>query len=164
MTTFTHKCVTCACALRKKVNSRQTEKGSSETIREDTILNDKNFFLKKNMELTDDWIIGFVDGDGCFKIVKTSSNEKRYCFVVSQDKRSVDVLYALKQKFGCGSVNKAGGNMREYRVTKKEELAKVILPFFERHPLKTEKWRDFRLFFVEMTGREPSAKLVRKHK
>jgi hypothetical protein len=109
------------------------------------------------MELTDDWIVGFVDGDGCFKIVKTSSNEKRYCFVVSQDKRSVDVLYALKQKFGCGSVNKAGGNMREYRVTKKEELAKVILPFFERHPLKTEKWCDFRLFFVEMTGREPSA-------
>jgi len=113
-------------------------------------------FLKKSMELTDDWIIGFVDGDGCFKIVKTSSNEKRYCFVVSQDKRSVDVLYALKQKFGCGSVNKAGGNMREYRVTKKEELSKVILPFFERHPLKTEKWHDFRLFFEELMGRDPN--------
>jgi hypothetical protein len=111
------------------------------------------------MELTDEWIVGCVDGDGCFKIVKTSSNEKRYCFVISQDKRSVDVLYALKKKFGCGSVNKAGGNMREYRVTKKEELAKVILPFFERHPLKTEKWHDFRLFFEELTGREPSAGL-----
>jgi hypothetical protein len=107
------------------------------------------------MELTDDWVVGFVDGDGCFKVVNTSLNEKRYCFVVSQDKRSVNVLYALKQKFGCGSVNKAGGNMREYRVTRKEELLEVILPFFQRHPLKTQKSHDFQLFFEHMTGRKP---------
>jgi hypothetical protein len=111
------------------------------------------------MELTNDWIVGFVDGDGCFKIVQTSSNEKRYCFVVSQDKRSVHVLYALRQKFGCGSVNKAGGNMREYRVTRKEELLQVILPFFEEHPLKTEKWHDFRLLFEELTRRELTPQL-----
>jgi hypothetical protein len=120
------------------------------------------------MELTNDWIVGFVDGDGCFKIIQTSTKgtkddvvrkEKRYCFVVSQNQRSVEVLYALKQKFGCGSVNRAGGEMREYRVTGKKDLLQVILPFFEKHPLNTEKWHDFRLVFEELTGRELTPRL-----
>jgi hypothetical protein len=104
------------------------------------------------MQLTDDWIVGFVDGDGCFKIIDTSSNERRYCFVVSQEKRSVDVLYALQKRLKCGSVNRAGGNMREFRVTKKEDLLKYILPFFETYSLKTQKWYDFKVVFEELTG------------
>lgn len=108
------------------------------------------------MELTNDWIAGFVDGDGCFKIVQTSSKKgvpyTRYCFVVSQNKRSVNILYALKHKFGCGSVNKAGGDMYEYRVTNKEHLKNLILPFFLANSLKTEKQKDFKLFYEQLTG------------
>lgn len=105
------------------------------------------------MDLQNDWIVGFVDGDGSFKRIQTSSNEKRYAFVVSQDKRSVDILYALQKHFQCGSVNRAGGNMREYRVTKKEDLINSILPFFETHSLQTHKKEDFKLLFEELTGR-----------
>ena len=110
------------------------------------------------MELTNDWIVGFVDGDGCFRIVQTSSKSKngvfytRYCFVVSQNKRSVNVLYGIKHIFGCGSVNKAGGDMYEYRVTNKENLKNLILPFFLANPLKTEKQKEFKLFFEQLTG------------
>lgn len=101
------------------------------------------------MLLTDQWIVGFVDGDGCFKIIETPTG-KRYCFVVSQDERSVNVLYALKAKFGCGSVNKAGNRMREYRVTKKEHLINIILPFFFKNPLKTQKINDFLILYQEL--------------
>lgn len=93
-------------------------------------------------KLTDDWIVGFVDGDGCFK----------NSFVVSQNERSVSVLYALKNRFQCGSVNKAGGNMREYRVKKKEDLKKYILPFFDHHPLQTLKWYDFKALYEDVYG------------
>lgn len=103
------------------------------------------------MELTDKWVVGFVDGDGCFKIIQ-SGKGKRYCFVVSQDKRSVDVLYAFKKKFGCGSVNKAGRNMREYRVTSKQQLKEIILPFFLKNPLQTEKQKDFQILYSDLTG------------
>jgi hypothetical protein len=93
-------------------------------------------------QLTDGWIVGFVDGDGCFK----------NCFVVSQNERSVSVLYALKNRFQCGSVNKAGGNMREYRVKRKEDLKKYILPFFYHHPPKTLKWHDFKALYEDVYG------------
>ena len=103
------------------------------------------------MELIDKWIVGFVDGDGFFKIYQ-SEKEKRYCFVISQDKRSVSVLYALKKRFGCGSVKKAGQNMCEYRVTDKKHLIKIILPFFIENPLQTQKINDFKLFYQDLMG------------
>lgn len=95
------------------------------------------------MKLTNDWIVGFTDGDGHFGFGKTQSQTDRFYFVLSQDKRSVDVLYAVKAFFKCGSVHKAGKNMMEYRVDSKKHLIDIIIPFFEQHPLQTVKFFDF---------------------
>ena len=95
------------------------------------------------MKLTHDWIVGFVDGDGHFGIEKTQSGTDRCFFVLSQDKRSVDVLYAVKAFFKCGSVHKAGQNMMQYKVTSKKHLIDTILPFFEQNPLRTTKRQKF---------------------
>nr|QUV75602.1 hypothetical protein [Caulerpa lentillifera] len=89
------------------------------------------------------WIVGFVDGDGHFGF---SKDYKRFYFVVSQDKRSVSVLYELKNFFKCGSVNKAGANMREYRVSSKKHLIEIILPFFSKNILQTSKRHSFEKF------------------
>ena len=45
-----------------------------------------------------DWIVGFVDGNGHFGFCKTTGKYINYSFyyIVSQDKRSVSVSYALK--------------------------------------------------------------------
>jgi hypothetical protein len=156
------------------------------------------------MKLTNDWIVGFVDGDGCFSKTSYSSNPKgpgpnkvpmaeiagillpppgvrsglvptgpypnqtpergeethasqkalgaltRYSFVVSQDKRSENVLYALKAHFQCGNVCRTSGNMMEYRVQKKEHLKNIILPFFLKNTLRTEKLKDFVSFYNEL--------------
>jgi hypothetical protein len=107
------------------------------------------------MELTDQWVVGFADGDGCFKIINASTG-KRYCFVISQNKRSVEVLYALKKKFGCGYVNSAGQNMFEYRVANQEHLKNIILPFFLKNPLQTQKIKDFELLYTDLMGTPPS--------
>lgn len=90
--------------------------------------------------LNPSWIVGFVDGDGHFGF---SKHKNLFYFVVSQDKRSVDVLYSIKTFFQCGSVHKAGKNMREYKVTVNKSLLTIIIPFFQKNPLQTSKKNVF---------------------
>ena len=107
------------------------------------------------MDISNNWITGFVDGDGCFNIQKIQGKNNevyiRHRFIVSQDKRSVDVLYALKKIFKCGSVHKAGNNMMAFTVTDKESIENIIIPFFIKYPLQTEKRKDFYIFVESVT-------------
>lgn len=89
------------------------------------------------------WIVGFVDGNGHFGF---SNDHKTFYFVVSQDQQSVNVLYAIKSFFKCGSVHKAGKNMREYKVSSKKHLENIIIPFFQKWPLQTSKKKSFEKF------------------
>ena len=101
--------------------------------------------------LNPNWIIGFVDGDGHFGF---STDLKTFYFVVYQDQRSVDVLYAIKSFFKCGSVHKAGKNKNkkalkaliEYKVSSKKHLENIIIPFFQKWPLQTSKKKSFEIF------------------
>ena len=101
------------------------------------------------MKITPDWIVGFVDGDGHFGFFE-NKNEKRFYFVISQDKRSVNVLYELKAFFKCGSVHKAGANMREYKVSSVDQLKTIIIPFFQQYNLKTSKKQNFELLLNKL--------------
>ena len=102
------------------------------------------------MQLTNEWISGFVDGEGCFNIQKIKNKSSivilRHRFIVSQDIRSVSVLYGLKQHFKCGTVRKAGGNMMAFQVSKITHLQTIVIPFFQKYTLKTLKIESFRLF------------------
>lgn len=100
----------------------------------------------KNMEITAHWIVGFVDGDGHFGFGKTHVGSERFYFVVSQHERSKDVLYALKTFFQCGTVQKSGKEMTEYKVTSRKHLETIIIPFFQKYPLKTIKNQQFQSF------------------
>src|SRR5574342_786116 len=56
------------------------------------------------------WIVGFVDGEGCFSVPIFRNATTRLGwqvqpeFVVAQGARSVQVLHVLRQYFGCGRV------------------------------------------------------------
>ena len=102
------------------------------------------------MDIPNNWIAGFVDGDGCFFIQKTKTT-LRHRFIISQDKKSVDTLYALKTKLKCGSVHKAGKNMMAFEVSDKKSLETIIIPFFQKYPLQTEKRKDFYKFVESVT-------------
>ena len=100
------------------------------------------------MKLTNDWITGFIDGDGCFSISKMPASKEfkggnatglRFRFIASQDQRSADVLYALKKHFGCGTVYKSSGNMMDYCITNRLHLRDKVLPHFVKYPLQTMK-------------------------
>lgn len=101
------------------------------------------------MDLDAQWIVGFVDGEGCFHVSinphpeMTAGAQVLPEFTVVQHERDVQVLHALKAYFGCGVVRRNNGDRMAYRVRGHEHLSKNIVPFFEKHPLKSRKRVDF---------------------
>ena len=104
------------------------------------------------MNLDAQWIVGFVDGEGCFHIgiAKHDGMKAGYQvlpeFTVVQHERDVQVLHALKKHFGCGVVRKNHGDRMCYRVRDRSHLMERIIPFFLKHQLKSKKRVDFLKF------------------
>ena len=118
------------------------------------------------------WVIGFVDGEGCFSIgfVRQQDRAGRkgyragyqvfHRFVVTQGAKSVGCLEELRDFFGVGRLfwNQRHDNHREhlcqYLVCKRSELMETIIPFFHQFPLRSAKRTDFEKFAhcVEMTS------------
>ena len=98
------------------------------------------------------WVVGFVDGEGCLFVginphsEMTSGFQVLPEFTVVQHQRDVQLLYALKQFFGCGVVRRNHGERLAYRVRSLDHLNEKIVPFFEKHPLKSKKRVDFAKF------------------
>ncbi len=103
------------------------------------------------MDLSPDWVVGFVDGEGCFYVGINPHPEMSIGyqvlpeFRVVQHERDMVVLYALKRFFRGGVVRRNHGDRYELRVRKLSALADVVR-FFEDHPLKTKKRVDFMKF------------------
>ena len=101
------------------------------------------------------WVVGFVDGEGCFSVSihrnpyvrQTRGWQLHPVFQVSQHVRHRSVLEDLVQFFGCGRVRPKGprSSVAVYAVDSLHYLEGEVLPFFERHPLVV-KDRDFRSF------------------
>ena len=104
------------------------------------------------MKLESQWVLGFVDGEGCFHvdIAKNKTYKIGYQvlpeFVVVQHERDVKLLHAIKSFFGCGVVQRNHGDRMCFRVRKLEHLSEIILPFFQKHQLKSLKKVDFLKF------------------
>lgn len=107
------------------------------------------------MKIDKNWIVGFVDAEGCFYVGINKSIDLKVGyqvlpeFRIVQHKRDIKVLYAIKGFFGHGSVvcNKSkGSEIYEYRIRKFEHLYSIILPFFESNELLTSKKFNFLAF------------------
>ena len=116
------------------------------------------------MILDPQWVMGFVDGEGCFHVSILNQESMRLKkqvlpeFTVVQHLRNIKVLYALKSYFKCGVVRKnsaAYGDRWAYRVRGHSNLDSIIVPYFEQHKLKTTKRLDFEIFrdVVQMMGK-----------
>ena len=103
------------------------------------------------MKLDPNWVVGFVDGEGCFFVGIQRNPTVKIGFQVIpefrvvQHQRDLDVLHGLKSFFGFGRVCRNHGDRSEYRVRRLEQL-RAIADFFERHKLQTKKRVDARRF------------------
>ena len=104
------------------------------------------------MKLDAGWITGFVDGEGCFHIGINPHEDMKVGyqvlpeFTVVQHERDVQLLHAIKAYFGCGVVRTNHGDRMAYRVRGKEQLLRIIVPFFVKYRLRTRKRIDFEKF------------------
>lgn len=131
------------------------------------------------------WIIGYVDGEGCFSVSLFRNKTTKFGwqvfpeFVVTQGEKSKESLKILEKFFKCGKIyaNKRHDNHNEniYRfcVRSKKDLTEIIIPFFKNNQLKTAKKEDFKFFakIIEMmndnihskkTGMKKIAKIIEK--
>jgi hypothetical protein len=104
------------------------------------------------MRLEEEWVTGFVDGEGCFYVGINPHREMQIGFqvlpefTVVQHERDVQLLQALQTFFGCGVVRTNHGDRMAFRVRGKEHLLQHVIPFFLAHPLKSKKRLDFEKF------------------
>ena len=104
------------------------------------------------------WIVGFVDGEGCFSISVVRNATCRlgwqvqHEFSVTQASASRRALEELQEFFGCGTLieNRRHDNhhhdLLRFSVKRRADLRGVVVPFFEQYPLRTAKVRDFARF------------------
>ena len=110
------------------------------------------------------WIVGFVDGEGCFSVGIVHQDDKPHRkgyklhyqvfheFAVTQGAKSLSALEEIRDYFKVGKIylNKRYDNHKEhmyrYVVRRREDLIKVIIPFFQAHKLHTSKKEDFQKF------------------
>ena len=104
------------------------------------------------------WIIGYVDGEGCFSVSIFRNKTTKFGwqvfpeFVIAQELKSKKSLETIQKYFGCGKVyiNRRHDNHHEdlyrYCVRNRKELTGIIIPFFEENQLRTAKKEDFKRF------------------
>jgi hypothetical protein len=112
--------------------------------------------------LSPEYVVGLVDGEGSFTIyVRNPDAEKLVArrvvvepkFYIKLIERDKDILVALRDFFGCGSVYFQKDNRPNhqhcyrYEVFRWEELRLIIIPFFKQNRLKfASKRHDFEIF------------------
>jgi hypothetical protein len=107
--------------------------------------------------LSNDYVVGLVDGEGSFNVRINPNKNRRAKIELKfslklryQDKK---ILEELQEFFGCGKVyiqrDKRPKHSLCYRfeVQSKEEIFEKIIPFFEENSPKIQsRIRDFKLF------------------
>jgi len=112
-------------------------------------------------KLDAEWVVGFVDGEGCFSVsIHKSPFMRSACgwqllptFQVYQHKEHRDVLESFIEFFGCGTVRSKGPNsdVLTFAVHGVRALRERVVPFFEEHPLRV-KGADFVCFASVVRG------------
>jgi len=99
------------------------------------------------------WVIGFVDGEGCFTVsfFKHPNSRLRLKwqvfpeFVITQGMKSRPVIEKIKNFFGCGKIylNKRYNNHHEhllkYVFRNREDLLEKIIPFLRKIVYEQQK-------------------------
>ena len=104
-----------------------------------------------------DYLSGYVDGEGTFHVAiqRNPSTKSGWQLVpefhVSQNPERASVLQLLQERLGCGRIRrnaKAGGRdvSLVFVVRNRVDLVGKVIPFFEEHPILSEKRLEFEAF------------------
>ncbi len=114
----------------------------------------------KGVKLIPDYVVGLIDSEGYFSVSVTIDKSQgwnchnvKMVFGIKLSAEDGHILYNLKDWFKCGKVKfrkdrrKNFCDCLEFQVRDLESLTKVIIPFFQKYPLKfPKKKRTFERF------------------
>ena len=99
------------------------------------------------------YISGYVDGEGCFTVSISPRRtllvgwEVRPSISVSQNGDRSEVLNAIQEYFGCGTLRPDRSDRTlKWEIRSLSLIVDRIVPHFMRYPLMSGKQRDFELF------------------
>lgn len=112
--------------------------------------------------LSNDYIIGLVDGEGSFTVQIRSINKNKKTqrraivepkFYIKLSEKDKAILFELKRYFNCGNVYFQKDNRPNhsdcyrFEVSNRVSLNEIIIPFFVKNNLKfRSKINDFKIF------------------
>lgn len=112
---------------------------------------------KNQINLEPHYIVGFVDGEGCFGMQyrKDVRHERpgaptyyswKLQFMITARKDEISLFERIKEYFGCGNIYDQQNREIHYAVTNLDDLKNTISPFFRKFSLQGKKKYDFALW------------------
>jgi LAGLIDADG endonuclease len=107
--------------------------------------------------LNPNYIVGFVDGEGCFCITLNQNGgrlpEVRLIFEIELREDDEPILREIRQALCCGNIYHLPyaryAKWRPHvklRVSNFGDISQKVIPFFQRYPLQAKKRLDFQRF------------------
>lgn len=142
-----------------RLNNKNIHLVNSRKLKEFGLYNKDNIFEKikpyekiKDLTLTDNWLIGFVDAEGCFHVSFSHNHKSSYKILFDLSQKGVDnkevILNKLKSFFKVGTVNKHYHEDNwSFRVNGLSD-SKVIMDFFDKFNFTflTKKYNSYLLW------------------
>lgn len=107
--------------------------------------------------LNPNYIVGFVDGEGCFCISMNRNGQRlpevRLLFEIELREDDREVLEKIREVLGCGNIYQLNYARYEkwrphvkYKVSNFNDIYTKIIPFFKKYPLQAKKFQSFETF------------------
>ena len=98
------------------------------------------------------WLSGFAEGEACFFIrtYKSPKSKLGYAiqpvFIITQHSRDMALMESIAKYFACGNVKKRSSEACDFTVTSIKALIDIIIPFFDKYPLRGQKLLNYNDF------------------
>lgn len=124
-------------------------------------------------EISDEYLSGFTDGEGCFYVGFGKRNDLPLKwqviteFHVSQNPGGKNVLEFFQKRLGCGYLKPNHPKSTKDKswiliVKDRNDLKEKVIPFFQQHKLHTSKQADFETFTKVLTSIEKGEHLTKQ--
>ena len=107
--------------------------------------------------LNPNYVVGFVDGEGCFCITINKNDDRlsevRLIFEIELREDDEPILRSIQELLDCGKIYRLDYSRYQqwrphvkYKVSNFTDINEKIIPFFTQYPLQAKKRVDFEAF------------------
>ena len=124
-------------------------------------------------DISNDYLAGFADGEGCFYVGIVHAKTTKFGwqviteFRVSQNPQGKKILETFRERLQCGTIKpnhrfSLTDHTSVFVVRDQSELLNKIVPFFERHPIQSDKRNQFEKFKIVLLMIQAKQHLTRE--